>query len=107
MARTAASAAWSVVMQGMPCETAAARIRPSSVRGTLAAGRVHDQAQVAVEDVVQDVGMPLRKLHQPLHANAGRLDLLRRAPRGQKLEAELLQPPGQLDGVVLRSARPR
>ena len=38
MATTAASAAWMVVMQGTPCWTAAARIRPSSVRAPLPLG---------------------------------------------------------------------
>ena len=41
--RTAASAAWIVVMQGTPRATAAARIRPFVGAGALAAGRVHDQ----------------------------------------------------------------
>ena len=71
MARTAASAAWIVVMQGTPWATAAGADAAFVGAGALAAGRVDDQLNRAVGQVVEQVGLPFLHLVDVLHVDAG------------------------------------
>ena len=70
MAATAARAPAMVVMQGTPWLTAAARMRPSSVRAPLPLGVLTIRSMVAVGQVVEQVGAALADLADRVDVDA-------------------------------------
>ncbi len=60
-------------MQGTPWATADGANAAFVGAGALAAGRVHDELNLAVDQIVEHVGMPFLQLLQPLARNAGLL----------------------------------
>ena len=94
-------------MHGTPCETAAARMRPSSVRAPLPLGVLMISVHFAVDQVIEQVRVPLLELLDQLDLDARLLQQPGGAVGGHQVEAQLRKLAAQVDGVPLGRARPR
>ena len=103
MATTAASAAWIVVMHGTPCCTAAARMRPSSVRAPLPLGVFITSDDFAVDHVVDQIGMSFGDLLDAFDFDARFSQSPSRSFGGQQFVAQGLQASRQIDNLFLVS----